>query len=58
MSDLKRKTVKRDVGELVPKAKCPDCGQWADVDADQLAGDVSLVCPECGWHGYIDGRTA
>ncbi len=55
---LERRTIKRDGSEIVPKARCPRCKTWGDIDADQAAGRVSLVCSECGWHGYIDGRTA
>lgn len=63
---LETKVVKRiDVEEygdeerhLQPLAKCPACGVWGDIDYDQLAGRVSLICGECGWHGYIGGETA
>ena len=64
-SRLETKVVKRiDVAEygdedrhLQPLAKCPACGAWGDIDDDQLAGRVSLIC-DCGWHGYISGTTA
>jgi hypothetical protein len=63
---LETQTVKRidpaEYGDeerhLQAQAKCPACGTWGDVDADQLRGEVSLVCEICEWHGYIDGRTA
>ncbi len=59
---LETRTIKRiEIGEtdrhLQPQAKCPTCGVWADVDEDQLAGKVSLLC-DCGWHGWTDGRIA
>lgn len=58
---VETRTVKRiEIGQterqLQPQAKCPGCGTWGDVDADQLAGRVSLICPECGWHDYIEAR--
>lgn len=53
--ELRTRVVTRD-GAPQHLAECPGCGQWADVDEDQLAGTVSLVCPECGWHGYIRGE--
>ena len=53
-----RRVMKRDGTELVPEVKCPQCGVWGDVDAEQLAGTVSLICPECGWHGYFDAAGA
>jgi hypothetical protein len=65
MSRLETQTVKRiEAGEtertLQAQAKCPKCDTWGDVDEDQFAGLVSLICgvPDCGWHGYIDGREA
>lgn len=32
--------------------RCPDCGESATIDADQLAGRVSIVCPNdaCDFH--------
>lgn len=57
MARLQTKAVRRD-GEIIQKAKCPGCGKWEDIDADQKLGTVSLVCEICGWHGYIDGRPA
>jgi hypothetical protein len=53
------RSIKRsEVGELgkhlQSQAKCPKCGIWGDVDGDQLCGSVSLICPECGWHGWIE----
>jgi hypothetical protein len=53
--EVRKRTVIRD-GEPQNQAKCPGCGQWADVDAEQWCGDVSLICPECGWHGYVRGE--
>lgn len=31
---------------------CPGCGEWAELDADQLHGIVSTHhdAPECGYH--------
>jgi hypothetical protein len=63
MMPLETRSVKRaEVGDdglhLQPQAKCPKCGTWGDVDPDQLAGTVSLVCEVCGWHGYIGGESA
>jgi hypothetical protein len=63
---LETQTVKRidpeEYGDedrhLQPQAKCPSCGEWGDVDDEQLRGEVSMICAICGWHGYIDGRTA
>ena len=47
------RTRRRDNREIVNQVRCPECGVWGDVDADQLAGRVSCICPECGWHGYF-----
>lgn len=62
MPRLETKTVKRSEFDgpvfLQPQAKCPACETWGDIDEDQLVGAVSLVCEICGWHGYVDGRTA
>lgn len=60
---LETRAIKRiEVGEtsrkLQTQAMCPNCEVWGDIDEEQLAGTVSLVCPECNWHGYIDGRVA
>lgn len=33
--------------------RCPN-GHLGRVDDDQLAGDVSIVCTGCDFHGYID----
>lgn len=63
---LETKTVKRidpeEFGDeqrhLQAQARCPECSTWGDVDGEQLGGTVSLICSECGWHGYIDGRSA
>jgi hypothetical protein len=63
---LETKVVKRidpeqygdDQRHLQTQARCPSCDTFGDVDADQLGGSVSLICSECGWHGFIDGRTA
>lgn len=38
--------VKRD-GELLYQAKCPECNTWADLDDDQLTGQVSSECQAC-----------
>ncbi len=39
--------------------RCPKCGGMGNLDDDQWAGQVSVICPECGWHGYCneDGNT-
>lgn len=29
---------------------CPGCGLRADVDEDQIRGQVSIDCPECDYH--------
>jgi hypothetical protein len=58
LQPLERRTLKRDRQELVTQAKCPGCGCWGDCDGDHLAGRISILCPECGWHGWIDGRKA
>ena len=69
MSRLETRTVKRIDSSMTGtsdrylqiQAKCPNCGIWGDIDEEQAAGSVSLVCgnePNCTWHGYIDGRVA
>lgn len=57
MDRLETKSVRRD-GAIIVKAKCPNCGDWEDIDKDQLDGTVSMICSKCEWHGYIDGRLA
>lgn len=32
--------------------KCPKCGSLGRVDEEQNEGRMSIVCTECGWHGY------
>lgn len=39
---------------VITQACCPGCHQWADLDEEQAAGNVSLICENCGWHGYIN----
>jgi hypothetical protein len=51
MDATETRTVDRD-GLNQGQARCPECGQWADLDQDQLEGSCSLIC-ECGWHGYV-----
>lgn len=31
---------------------CPKCGTLGRIDLEQKENRVSIVCPECGWHGY------
>lgn len=45
-----------DFRHLQQQARCSNCGVWGDVDAEQARGAVSLICPECGWYGYIGGE--
>lgn len=33
--------------------RCPN-GHIGRADEDQLAGDVSIICESCEFHGYID----
>jgi hypothetical protein len=49
---MELKTIKRD-DTIVTKGKCPNCGQWADLDGDQLRDLVSVICPMCEWHGFV-----
>jgi hypothetical protein len=37
---------------------CPRCSCVGSIDEQQATGQVSIICTECDWHGYIDGRTA
>lgn len=46
------RSIERD-GEPVLQAKCPACETWGDIDTDQETGRVSLICPLCGWHGWV-----
>jgi len=57
ITQLETRVVIRD-NEPTHQAECPGCGNWADIDEEQLNNRVSLVCEECQWHGYIDGRLA
>jgi hypothetical protein len=41
---------------VITQAACPGCYIWADLDEDQAEGKVSMICPECGWHGYINDK--
>ena len=45
-----RRTQRADIA-----AKCPTCKRIAYMDADQVAGRVSVVCPNeaCDFHGYV-----
>lgn len=51
---LEVKSVSLD-GEQIHKLKCPGCGEWAEIDENQLHGRVSCICDECGWHGMVEG---
>lgn len=31
-------------GQVVVQGSCPNCGEWADLDTDQLLGQVSIMC--------------
>lgn len=33
--------------------RCPN-GHIGRVDSDQEAGDVSIICDTCDFHGYVD----
>lgn len=33
--------------------RCPD-GHIGRIDNEQLRGEVSIDCPECDFHGYVD----
>lgn len=33
--------------------RCPN-GHIGRVDADQLDGEVSIICDSCEFHGYVD----
>lgn len=42
-------------GEEVILGRCPGCGEWGDLDDDQLHGRVSTHHdPGCGWHETKD----
>lgn len=41
---------------FVAWANCPGCGLRARIDRDQYRGDVSVDCPECGYHETHDHR--
>ena len=43
-------------GEYVRQLRCPGCGEWADLDDDQLLGRVSVWHdePGCGYHETRD----
>jgi hypothetical protein len=32
---------------------CPKCERTGMADRDQIEGRVSLICDNCGWHGYM-----
>ena len=38
----------RGDGEAVWWFRCPSCGQWAEIDDDQLHGRVSIACADAG----------
>lgn len=38
--------------------KCPDCGSIGRIDDEQASGQVSIICSECRWHGYVDNVKA
>lgn len=48
-------SVRRD-GEIQWLLRCPRCRLWADIDADQLVGEISVDCPECSYHETHDYR--
>lgn len=41
------RTVRRD-GEIVWQFRCPSCGEWGDIDDDQLHGRVSIDHTDTG----------
>jgi len=32
--------------------ECPECKGRGNVDREQYEGKVSIICVNCGWHGY------
>lgn len=36
--------------------RCPN-GHLGRIDDDQQNGEVSIVCTECSFHGYVDEGT-
>lgn len=49
------RSVRRD-GGIVWQLRCPACGQWADLDDDQLHGRVSMDHTDtgCAFHATHD----
>lgn len=43
----------RGVGGVPEMVRCPN-GHIGRIDAEQADGEVSIVCPSCEFHGYID----
>lgn len=57
MRELPQMRMRIRDGEEVVQFRCPLCGTWGDLDEpDNLA--PSIICSECGWHGFHDGRSA
>lgn len=36
----------------MPMFRCPN-GHLGRIDGEQAAGDVSIICTECDFHGYV-----
>lgn len=44
------------MGEMGWRGECPGCGLVAFLDEEQLRGEVSVDCPNCGYHETHDHR--
>jgi predicted RNA-binding Zn-ribbon protein involved in translation (DUF1610 family) len=40
-------------GKPAWKFACPGCKVMGRADEDQAKGEVSCVCPKCGWHENV-----
>ncbi len=40
-------------GKPIKKLRCPDCGNFGEIDDDQFYGRISTLC-DCGFHKTID----
>lgn len=40
-------------GTKIWEAKCPECGEWIEINKSQVESKVTVQCTNCDWSGYV-----
>ena len=40
-------------GHVLLWFRCPGCKGLGRIDQEQADSKVSIICTQCGWHGYV-----